>query len=100
MAVKIPFTVPTIKKCLCPSCPVQAKSSCVAGLKKNLAGALAKDPLERKSIPAVYCSTGKATCTDIDPSKDCLCGGCPVFIKYDLGTGQPGGYYCREGSAH
>jgi len=96
---KVPFNTETVSKCLCPGCPVQTRSSCVAGLKKNLQGALARTPLKREEIPGVYCSTGNATCTDLDPSQQCQCGSCSVFAEYNLSSGKPAGYYCRDGAS-
>lgn len=97
---KIPFDQETVSKCLCPGCPVQTGSGCVADLKRNLKGALARSPLKREEIPGVYCSTGKATCTDLDPSKQCQCGGCSVFHEYNLASRMlTVGYYCRDGAA-
>ncbi len=96
---KVPFVVATVGKCMCPQCPVQGKSQCVAGLKKGLGAAFKQNPLKRESIPGAYCGSGKATCTDLDPKESCLCGGCPVFGQYKLDTGKPVGYYCRDGSA-
>lgn len=99
MAKPVPFDLNNVKKCLCPGCPVQTGSSCVADLKKNLQAALGRSPLKKEEIPGVYCSTGKATCKDLDPSKPCQCGSCPVFTEYDLASGKPVGYYCRDGAS-
>ncbi len=96
---KVPFSSSTVGQCLCPGCPVQAKSSCVADLKKGLEAALARNPLQREDIPGPYCSTGKATCTDLDPSQRCLCWGCSIFAQYSLANGQPVDYYCRDGAS-
>ncbi len=96
---KVPFDARTVGQCLCPGCPVQAKSGCVAKLKEGLRASLARSPLEREEIPGLYCSTGKAACTDLDPRQSCLCYGCTVFSQYRLGSGQPVGYYCRDGAS-
>jgi hypothetical protein len=61
--------------------------------------ALARVPLNRAEIPGLYCSTGTATCLDLDPGKSCICGTCPVFSEYSLAGAKPVGYYCRDGSA-
>ncbi len=96
---KIPFVLDTVSKCLCPGCPVQTKSQCVAGLKKGLAAALKKQPLKRAEIPGAYCGAGKATCSDLDPSQSCQCPGCSIFTRHNLAKGKPVGYYCRDGVA-
>jgi len=96
---KVPFTVETMRNCLCPRCPVQAKSQCVARLKEKLSEALRASPLKYEAIPGAYCAAGKAACTDLDFSQKCLCFGCPVFSRYHLASGQPVGYYCRDGAS-
>jgi len=98
IGVKVPFALDNVGKCLCPGCPVQAQSKCVSGLKTTLAAALKDKPLKREKVPGVYCSTGKATCSDLDPKKSCLCGGCSVFAQFALAKGQPAGYFCRDGA--
>jgi hypothetical protein len=97
--LKVPFEVANVRKCICPSCPVQSKSACVAGLKEKLNVALVKNPLQHNDIPRLYCGTGKATCTDLDLKQSCICGGCPVFSQYKLATGRPVEYYCKDGAA-
>ena len=93
------FTGAEVGLCMCPQCPVQASSVCVKGKVPDIQNALKKRPLQRAEIPGVYCSTGTATCQDLDTSKNCICGTCAVFSKYDLDSGTPVGYYCRDGSA-
>lgn len=85
---KVPFSTGTAGQCLCPGCPVQAKSACADGLKKSLGVSLGRNPLQREDIPGVYCSMDKATCSDIDPGQSCLCYGCPVFSQYSFGDAQ------------
>jgi len=99
VTIRVPFALDTVSKCLCPGCPVQAQSKCVAGLKPGLTEALKKNPLKHEQIPGDYCAAGKATCTDIDTKKSCLCGNCAVFKQYNLAKGKPGGYYCSAGAA-
>ena len=96
---KVSLVTGTVSKCMCPKCPVQAKSQCVAGLKGGLSEALKRNPLKHEEIPGVYCGAGKATCTDLDSSRACICGRCAVYTEYKLASGKPGGYYCREGSS-
>jgi len=96
---KVPFVAANVGKCKCPKCPVQAKSQCVAKLKMGLGEALKGNPLKHEDIPGVYCGAGKATCTDLDPSKSCMCGTCSIFTQYKLASGKPVGYYCRNGAA-
>ena len=96
---KVPFVGTNVAKCVCPKCPVQAKSQCVSGKLATIKDALSKSPLKREDIPGLYCSTGKATCQDLNPSQSCICASCPVFAEFKLSSGKPVGYYCRDGSA-
>lgn len=96
---KVDFNTEKVGKCQCPKCPVQAKSTCVSEKLGAINNALSKTPLLREDIPGVYCSTGTATCQDLDPSQSCICGTCSVFKEYDLADGTPVGYYCRDGHA-
>jgi hypothetical protein len=54
---------------------------------------------EPQIVPGLYCSSGVASCKDIDTSQDCLCPGCAVFNEYCLGKGQPTDHYCKIGKA-
>ena len=94
---KVDFTAENVGKCQCPKCPVQSKSKCVSEKLGTISHGLSKSPLLREDIPGVYCSTGKATCQDLDPTQSCMCGGCSVFKESNLAAGKPAGYYCRDG---
>jgi len=97
---KVPFTLEKVAKCVCPKCPVQAKSQCVSQKVSVLADALKKVPLKREDIPGLYCSTGKATCTDLNSQEMCICGSCPVWTEFKLAGGKPAaGHFCRDGKA-
>jgi hypothetical protein len=97
--VKVPFIVASVSKCMCPKCPVQSKSQCVSGELSTIKDVLKANPLKREDIPGVYCSTGNATCRDLDPKQSCICGGCGVFSQYKLAGFKPVGRYCHDGSA-
>ncbi len=94
---KVPFTVENVKKCVCGKCPVQANSQCAKTKMAGIGQALGRQPLQAADIPGLYCATGKATCTDLDWSKMCMCMACPMWETYSLGTTTPMGYYCRDG---
>jgi hypothetical protein len=98
-STKVTFNSGNVGKCLCPKCPVQAKSQCVSGKLGTITQALLKSPIVREDIPGVYCSTGTATCKDLDPSQSCICGNCGIFKEANLAQGTPVGYYCRDGYA-
>ncbi len=109
--VNIEFNMENIGKCQCPACPVQAKSGCAMGKLDDLKKTMASDPPETavateqevishpERVPGVYCSTGKATCTDIDTSQPCKCGDCDIYNENKLSEGEPGGYFCAQGKA-
>jgi hypothetical protein len=94
---KVPLSSSTVSACLCPQCPVQEKSKCVAGLKPGVSAALKKEPLNKDEIPGVYCGTGKAACTDLNPAQPCVCASCALYPEYNLAAGKPDLYYCTDG---
>ncbi len=96
---RVPFALETIGQCLCPTCPVQGGSQCVAELKAGMDEALRSNPLKPEKVPGVYCGTGKADCTDIDTNQVCICGDCAVFAQFRLGDARPSSYYCRAGAS-
>jgi hypothetical protein len=96
---KVPLTSENVTKCVCGKCPVQAKSPCVKGKMEGIKEAMMKKPLSPKDIPGIYCSTGKATCKDLDPKEKCICGTCSVWAEFKLADGKPMGYFCRDGKA-
>jgi hypothetical protein len=99
LTVKVPFTLENAGRCWCPDCPVQKQSDCVHDLKLTLTDTLEKSPPNRGKIPGVYCSTGTATCKDLDYAKDCQCPTCGVFDQHHLAKGKPVGRYCRDGAS-
>ncbi|MDX9823054.1 MAG: hypothetical protein RBT20_14045 [Syntrophales bacterium] len=96
---KVLFNANNVGQCMWPKCPVQSKSQCAGGKLAAIKASAAKTPLVREDIPGVYCSTGTATCKDLDPKQAYICGSCAVFSEYDLGKGTPLGYFCRDGFA-
>ncbi|MBW1671314.1 MAG: DUF2769 domain-containing protein [Deltaproteobacteria bacterium] len=100
---RVPFTVENINKCICIDCPVQNTSQCVKEkmkkakeLMENMEGGLISKP---EDIPGLYCAPGVAKCKDINTTQMCICGDCPLWEKYNLESGKPFGYYCRDGKA-
>lgn len=106
MEAKVPFTQENGMKCVCKSCPVQAKSECVKKKKEMMMEMMGKMKEDEKmmmpkpeDMPGLYCSAGKAACMDIDTTQMCICGQCPVWSEYKLADGKPMGYFCRDGMA-
>jgi len=100
MAPKVPFTTENVKKCICTKCPVQTESKCAKDKMMAMGKGMGMGmPLMAAAVPGMYCSTGKATCTDLDWSKMCMCMSCPIWEEYSLAKGMPMGYFCRDGQA-
>lgn len=95
----VPFNSTNVGKCLCPNCPVQSISQCAAYKLATISESLLKDPLQKEDIPGEYCSTGVATCRDLDPTLECMCPQCTVFEQYALSNCTPVGWYCSNGFA-
>jgi hypothetical protein len=77
---------------------VQADSACAADKGAKIAAAM-ETGMEAMPAPddiaGLYCSTGTASCDDLDVSKNCICGGCEVFSA----NGLKGWKYCERGDA-
>jgi hypothetical protein len=99
----VPFTVSNIERCRCPQCPVQAGSSCaqekIGNLKNEMSNLPGNQAPEPQKVPGVYCSSGEATCTDLDPNEQCMCPTCEVWVEYCLDRGTPMMYFCDNGKA-
>ncbi len=100
---KVPYIAENIEKCMCSECPVQAGSKCVSEKLKSSKEEmkhLGKGKVPKpENVPGIYCSTGVATCKDLDPTKSCICGTCAVWAEYNLAEGKPAGYFCQNGRA-
>lgn len=99
----VPYSRDNINMCRCPQCPVQADSKCVKDKlanseteMKNLPEGEVPDP---EDVPGLYCSTGEATCKDLNPEKQCICNTCDVWKGYLLEKGTPSQYFCQNGRA-
>jgi len=103
-AQKVTYTQENATLCICTKCPIQAESKCAGEKVKQMETMMARGMPEgmmppSADLPGLYCATGFATCKDLDFSKMCMCGGCPVWEKYKLASGKPMGYFCRDGKA-
>ncbi len=101
--VKVPYVVSNIERCMCPQCPVQAKSVCaqekIGNLQNEMKNLKEGEVPEYQKVPGIYCSTGKATCRDLDPNQQCICKTCAVWMEYCLENGTPMMYFCNNGRA-
>ena len=102
-SIEVQYNISNIERCMCPQCPVQADSTCARGKIENLKDEmknLEKDEvLEPYKVPGVYCSSGSATCTDLDPNRDCICQTCPVWVENCLEHANTIKYFCDNGRA-
>jgi len=100
---KVPFTVSNIKRCRCTVCPVQADSECAqekySELKNELECCGGVEALEPQKVAGVYCSTGIASCKDLNFNKQCICHTCPAWEGYELKKSTPMIYFCNKGKA-
>ena len=99
IGVKVPFTKPNAKKCICWQCTVQADSACVKRNAEKMGEVMSSSYFEPEIVPGLYCSSGIASCKDIDTSRPCICPDCPVFVEYDLAKGHLIDHYCKNGRA-
>jgi hypothetical protein len=90
---RVAYTRENIDKCWCGSCPVQARSDCAKELYEASKESEQLPPPER--LGGLYCSTGKAICTDLKLSNLCNCPACLVWGENGLATN----HYCEQGSA-
>jgi hypothetical protein len=100
---EVPYVKENINKCRCPQCPVQADSKCaqdkLESSKKAMESMSGEKVPSPEDVPGIYCSTGKATCQDLNPDNQCICNTCDVWKKYDLGEGRPSQYFCQNGKS-
>ena len=100
--VGIDFSMENIKKCLCTKCAVQIESQCVRDKQKIMLLITQQDldspmRMDEERVPGLYCSTGMASCKDIDPKKVCKCNECSIWDQYKLVAQR---YFCQNGSAN
>ncbi len=101
---KVEFSMENVDKCLCKICAVQANSGCGKDKMQSMQEKMSEDidiasVIEPSDIPGVYCTIGKASCDDLYFHEECKCVECPVFKENDLISGEPVGYFCRDGKA-
>jgi hypothetical protein len=100
--VKVELNRDNINKCLCKICPVQIDSICskdkldIVNEKLKKEGDI-KKLINPEEIPLVYCSNGKATCTDLSSRELCKCTECVVWLENNLANSEPIEYFCIDG---
>lgn len=100
---EVPYARSNINKCRCPQCPVQTDSKCVKDKLESSREEMEKIPVgevpNAEDVPGIYCSTGKATCQDLNSNKQCICNTCDVWKEYNLEEGTLSQYFCQNGRA-
>ncbi len=97
--IKVPFTRSNAKNCICWKCPVQADSVCIKTNADKMGEVMSTKFFTPDIVPGLYCSSGIASCKDIDTSRSCICGDCKVYDSYNLAAGHPTDHYCGNGMA-
>ncbi|MGB9927775.1 MAG: DUF2769 domain-containing protein [Methanosarcina sp.] len=100
---RVPYKRENIERCMCSQCPVQQDSKCAkeklqsSGQKmKNMPAGEVPNP---EDVPGIYCSTGKATCQDLDFNRECICGSCEVWKECNLSELDLNNHFCLHGKA-
>ena len=105
MDSKVAFSKENGMRCICTDCPVEKASQCAIDKKAILMekmGIMGEEKMEmptREELAGLYCSSGKATCTDLKVNENCNCQQCPVWKENDLEHAHPAFHYCRDGKA-
>ena len=103
ISFEVPYARSSINKCRCSQCPVQIDSKCIKDKLESSKTEMSKIPAgevpDPEDVPGIYCSTGKATCQDLNPDRQCICNTCDVWKEYDLEKATPSQYFCQNGIA-
>lgn len=102
--MEVEFNLENLTECLCDCCPVQNRSKCVLDKMKMMQEIAQEDldsrmMIEEERIPALYCAKEKKVPSDLEFSQECQCDNCLVWKENNLFSGEPPGYFCREGKA-
>ena len=121
---RVPLNSDVLNKCVCDTCPVQTQSACARPKIQNMvkmramSGALsesaqmssemdmsmAQTPMKEmdmkpNEIAGPYCTTGVASCMDLDINKACICPSCNVYTEYNLKNARPVEHFCFNDKA-
>lgn len=100
--MEVEFNLENLNECLCDCCPVQNRSKCVLDKMKIIQEIAQEDldsrmMIEEERIPALYCAKEKEVPGDLEVNQECQCDKCLVWKENNLFSGEPPGYFCREG---
>jgi len=71
----------------------------IGNLKNEMKSLGINEAPDPQKVPGVYCSSGTATCSDLDPKRDCICQTCSVWEEHCLEHADTMMYFCNNGSA-
>jgi hypothetical protein len=113
---RVPLNSDVVNKCMCDTCPVQAQSACArpkiqnmvkmrasvsaaktmgSGMPMNMAQTPMRNmEMNPNEIAGPYCTTGVASCMDLDINKACICPSCQVYKEYNLRNARPVEHFC------
>ena len=94
--MKVPFDSKGADECICNQCPVQIRSVCSREKDKANKGVKVPKPQDTARL---YCSSGKASCNDLELKQMCICGSCNVWHRHTLAKAKPTLHFCRDGAA-
>lgn len=94
----IQFNLTNLRRCICPTCPVQLGSDCIQETSESSVKLVKEENLPQPTeAAALYCASavGKVSCMDFAVREMCQCPSCEVWIEGSLCQQ----YYCVKGSA-
>ncbi|MDO5837117.1 MAG: DUF2769 domain-containing protein [Methanobacterium sp.] len=102
--MEVEFNLENLNECLCDCCPVQNRSKCVLDKMKIIQEIAQEDldsrmMIEEERIPSLYCAKEKEVPVDLEATQECQCDKCRVWKENNLYSGEPPGYFCKDGKA-
>lgn len=102
--MEVEFNLENLDKCLCDCCPVQNQSRCVLDKMKIMQEISQEDldsriMIEKERVPAIYCAGNNVSLKSLDSLQECQCDKCMVWKENNLFSGEPAGYFCRDGKS-
>jgi hypothetical protein len=94
----VQYSLESLKKCICPGCPVQTASECIRqSARSSVPAILAGEMPPPASAAALYCAAivGRSDCGDFKIDEQCQCPSCEVWVEGCLGAR----YFCAKGSS-
>jgi hypothetical protein len=71
----------------------------IGNLKNEMKSLGKNEAPEPQKVPGVYCSSGIAACSYLDPNGDCICKTCSVWEGHCLEHANAMMHFCNNGRA-